>query len=57
MYTVPPVPRVATAATGARVPPVEFMAWATPAEDAASVAESNRAVVACAAAFLACLML
>jgi hypothetical protein len=41
---------------GAGVPPGESVAWATATDDALSVAQSSTAVVACAAAFLACLM-
>lgn len=45
------------AAAGAGVPPEESVARDTATDEALSAAESSMAIVACAAAFLACLML
>ena len=47
---------LAAGTLGADVPPGELVARAAPTDDALSVAQSSTAIVACAAAFLACLM-
>jgi hypothetical protein len=56
VYTVPPVPRVATSATGPAVPPGESIACAVATQDPINVIASTATFVAVPAALRASLM-